>query len=225
MPERRYTENEVAEIFKLATDPEQPARSALPPGEGMTLAQLQDIGREAGIASERVAQAARALARGELPASRRFLGLTIGVGRTAALDRQITEAEWERLVVDLRETFDARGVVRSDGAFRQWTNGNLQALLEPTATGHQLRLRTTNATARGLMLAGLGLLGISAAAFVSAIVTADFANAASRIAPLLVVGSGLLGIGALRLPRWARERAQQMEGVASRFGSLGAPSD
>ena len=55
MPERHYTENEVAEIFKLATDPDQPARSALPPGEGMTLAQLQDIGREAGIASERVA--------------------------------------------------------------------------------------------------------------------------------------------------------------------------
>ena len=37
MPERHYTENEVAEIFKLATDPEQPARSALPPGEGMEM--------------------------------------------------------------------------------------------------------------------------------------------------------------------------------------------
>ena len=33
----------------------------------------------------------------------------------------LPQEEWERLVVDLRETFDARGHVTSQGTLRQWT--------------------------------------------------------------------------------------------------------
>ena len=36
----------------------------------------------------------------------------------------------------------ARGHLSEEGPFRQWTNGNLQALLEPTESGQQLRLKT-----------------------------------------------------------------------------------
>ena len=42
--------------------------------------------------------------------------------------------------MDLRGTFDARGSVREDGFFRPWTNGNLQALLGSTESGHRVRL-------------------------------------------------------------------------------------
>jgi hypothetical protein len=69
----------------------------------------------------------------------RAAGLPIGVGRTVELDRPRSDSDWERLVADLRETFEARGMVRYDGPFRQWTNGNLQALIEPTPSGHRLR--------------------------------------------------------------------------------------
>lgn len=132
MTERRYSEAEVTAIFERAAEAQQSARRQLPAGEGMSLAQLQDIGREVGIPSELVDQAARSLEREGQPASRKFLGLPIGVGRTIELGRKLTDEEWERLVVDLRETFDAKGRVRYDGPFREWTNGNLQALLEPT---------------------------------------------------------------------------------------------
>src|SRR5256885_16741552 len=88
------------------------------------------------------------------------MGLPIAVGRTVALQRKLTDDEWERLVVDLRETFDARGRLREEGSFKQWTNGNLQALLEPTPTGHQLRLRTMKGDAYAMMSSGFAVVAL-----------------------------------------------------------------
>jgi hypothetical protein len=217
MTERRYSEEQVAAIFERATEMQQSTRRQLPPGEGMTLADLQEIGREVGIPPEIVAQAARAIDQGGRPVSRTFLGLPIGVGRTIDLDRWLSEKEWERLVVDLRETFDARGTVRYDGPFRQWTNGNLQALLEPTATGHRICLRTVKGDARAFMTAGLGILGVAAAVLIPAVVTGQLGDAAAATGFLAAVGVGMFGVGALRLPGWARLRRHQMEGVAARL--------
>jgi len=59
-------------------------------------------------------------------------------------------------------TFDARGTIRSEGDFRQWTNGNLQALLEPTDAGHRLRLKTVKGQAIPYMGLGSVLLGAAA---------------------------------------------------------------
>ena len=148
MPERRYSDEEVAEIFARATEAERSTPRRLRSTEGMTMAQLQEIGREAGIAPELVARAAHSLDEPAQPPVRKFLGFPVGVGRTVTLDRRLTDEEWERLVVDLRETFDARGVVRTDGAFRQWTNGNLQVLVEPDGAGQRIRLRTLRGGAR-----------------------------------------------------------------------------
>jgi hypothetical protein len=53
-------------------------------------------------------------------AARTILGLPIGVARTVNLNRRLTDQEWEHLVVQLREVFNAAGITRSDGSFRQW---------------------------------------------------------------------------------------------------------
>jgi len=220
MTDRRYSEEEVAEIFKRAAEAQQTARRQLPSGEGMTLAELESIGREVGIPPELVAQAARGLDRAGAPAGRRFLGLPVGVGRTVELPRRLTDAEWDHLVVDLRETFDARGTVRIDGTLRQWINGNLQALLEPTPGGHRLRLRTLNGNARNLMFAGLAVAGIALGPLIVAGYTTNLANALSGFAPYALTGAALFGLGAIRIPRWAKNRARQMEEVAARLTML-----
>jgi len=217
MTDRRYSEDEVTEIFKRAAEAQQTPRRQLPAGEGMTLTDLQGIGREVGIPPELVVQAAAGLDSTGLPASRRLLGLPIGVGRTVQLDRPLTEQEWERLVVDLRQTFDAKGRVSTEGSLRQWVNGNLQALLEPTVTGYQLRLRTLNGGARGLMLTGLIMTGVVLATLLPTIATLGLAQALWPVAPAVLVGAAVFAVGALNLPRWARTRRQQMEGVASRL--------
>lgn len=229
MTERLYSEDEVAAIFERAAEAQKSARRLLPPGDGMSLAELEEIGRDVGIPPELVARAARSLDQVGRPASRTFLGLPIGVGRTVDLGRRLSEEEWERLVVDLRETFDARGRVRYDGPFRQWTNGNLQALLEPTATGHRLRLQTVKGDARGLMAGGLGLLGAAAATLIAMAITGGLSGAGSLtgVGFMSLMGLGLFGIGALRLPGWARTRRRQMEAVASRLAlaAMSQPPD
>jgi hypothetical protein len=219
MAERRYSEAEMASIFENAADAEAAGRRASGTPEGMTLAQLQEIGREAGISPEAVAQAARMVEQRGRPVSKRWLGLPIGVGRTMELGRRLDDREWEDLVVDLRETFDARGRVSVQGSFREWTNGNLQALLEPTSNGQRLRIRTVKGSAQSLILAGVAMAG---AAVVMALVTViprggTLAEALLGIAPLMTMAAGLLGVGALQLPSWARLRARQMDDVLARL--------
>lgn len=214
MTERRFNEAEVAAIFERATEAQQTGQRQLPSGEGMTLAQLQEIGREVGISPELVANAANAVDKVGRPTSRSLLGLPVGVGRTVDLDRRLSDDEWERLVVDLRETFDARGSVRSDGSLRQWTNGNLQALLEPTATGHRVRLRTVKGDAQAFIVGGLGMIG-------AGVIAAVFSEGgAAAVSSFLAMGAGLIGLGALRLPSWARLRRRQMEEIAGRLALM-----
>jgi hypothetical protein len=222
MPERRYSDDEIAAILKLAAErqelPSATGETAVGAGSasesGMTLAEVQSIAREVGIPAALVAQAATSLDKVGRPAVRRYLGLPIGVGRTVSLRRTLTQQEWERLVVDLRQTFDARGRVREEGTFRQWTNGNLQALVEPTASGQQVRLRTLNGSAFTLINGGLAMMGMGAFFTV--------ANAFSLMhgapgALFAGVGAVFIALGAIRLPRWARERQRQMESIATRL--------
>jgi hypothetical protein len=218
MPERRYSEDEVAAIFANAAETQDVSRRPARSGEGMTLAELQDIGREVGIPADAVADAARMVDQRAKPTDRRFLGLPLRVGRTIELGRALTDAEWERLVVDLRDTFDARGSVSSHGSFRQWTNGNLQALLEPTATGHRLRLQTVKGSSRAQIALGLSTLAFAAVTLAGAVIGGGIdAGALQTVGSTAAIGLSLFGLGAARLPSWARERRQQMEGVVSRL--------
>ena len=121
MSERRYNEEEVAAIFERAAEAQaqQTSPNQLRSGAGMTLTDLQEIGREVGISREQLAEAAKAIELGGRQTSREFLGLPVGVGLTLDLGRKLSDDEWERFVADLRETFDARGTLRSEGSLRQ----------------------------------------------------------------------------------------------------------
>ena len=214
---RRFSEDEVAAIFKKATEAQQSRAKQLPSGEGMTLEELQAIGSEVGIAPALVRQAALSIELAGNSTSRRFLGIPVGVGRTVDLGRKLTEPEWEQLVVDLRETFDAKGVVKQEGSFRQWTNGNLQALVEPTPTGHRLRMRTTKSTALAWLSGSVGLAGLAGALGIASSMGASGNVAPSEIVQIAVFGVVMFAFNAVRQPAWARLRRQQMEQVAERI--------
>ncbi len=217
MADRRYSDKEIAAIFRAATElPPIAERAEVPRDEGLTLADLQAIGREVGIPADAVAQAAQAIDVRPSAASRTFLGLPIGVARTVNLNRLLTDEEWERLVVQLREVFNARGRTRSEGSLRQWTNGNLQVLLEPTDTGHRLRFRTVHGAARASIGAGFAVLGVTATVAVTSALGGYFGDAVPGMALLLFAGVAMIASGAVRLPRWARLRERQMEALATR---------
>lgn len=225
MTDRRYNDEEVAAIFLAAAEGPKTPPLTVPRNEGLTLADLQEIGREVGIAPEAVAQSAQGLDLRGRAASRTFLGFPIGVERTVALNRWLTDEEWEHLVVGLREVFNARGTLTSYGSLRQWTNGNLHALLEPTPTGHRLRLGTLNGNARNSMIGGLAGLGMAAAVTIAvAVGSGEVVRAAPGLAFLWITGLGMFANGALRLPSWARLRGRQMEAISARLAlSAGQP--
>ncbi|MCC6317348.1 MAG: hypothetical protein IT361_06600 [Gemmatimonadaceae bacterium] len=112
-----------------------------------------------------------------------------------------------------------RSTLRRDGAFRQWTNGDLHARLEPTETGHRLRSSTRKGE-------GPVLLRLGAAAFALSTMMAAAMPVAPGWATIgLTAFSGVVGLAglsvlALRLPRWARVRAAQMEQIGVRFAAL-----
>lgn len=225
MTERRFNDTEIAAILERASKVDAAAPRPLDSSEGLTLAQLQEIGRETGISPDAIRDAAYAVDRGGLATSRHFIGFPLGVGRVVHLDRTLTDEEWDRFVVDLRETFAARGVVRREGSLRQWTNGNLQVFLEPTANGYRVRMKTMRQQSRGLMIAGMAFLALSAVAIGLGALGGSATGTHFLVGELLVLGGAMFAAGAGRLPGWARRRRQQMEELAARLIAItGGPS-
>jgi hypothetical protein len=229
--ERKFSDAEVSRILEQASIDDAPLAPRQQPGEGLSLAQITEIAAEVGIDRQRIERAAQAVVRGEAVAAKRrtWLGLPIGVSRTVALGRTLNEGEWDQLVVLFRETFDARGRLQGQGAFRQWTNGNLQALLEPTPEGHRLRLSTRKGDAKLRLAMGLGglLIGV---AIVLGVVSAPSGqqDLGALLAGAALGSAGAITFGAtwLGLPAWARRRAEQMEEIARRvLAPTGGPSD
>ena len=216
MAERRYNDKEMAAIFRAAAEtPPSPERE-VPQDEGLTVADLQAIGREVGIAPDAIAHAARGVDARLGAGARTVLGLPIGVSRTVQLNRRLTDEEWERFVVQLREVFNARGRTRSDGTLRQWTNGNLQVLLEPTDTGHRLRFGTLHGAASASIGAGFVALAVAAVVAGVTAISGTFGEAVYGIGFLAATGAVMIVSGALRVPGWARLRSRQMETLADR---------
>lgn len=218
--ERRYADEDVRAIFEAAATPRQLPHGTRAAADGLTLVQLQSIGQEVGLEPQRITEAAALLdlRRSVLP-RRTSLGMPVAVGRVVRLPRAPTDAEWEQLVAGLRSTFDAPGTVRVQGGLRSWSNGNLQAFVEPGSAGPQLRLRTRKGDAAGLnVLAGMALF-VAVAVLLTQAVTGGVAEALKAIL-FAVVGVTALGANALRLSRWAGEREAQMEQVAMQATAL-----
>jgi hypothetical protein len=211
MADRRYGDDEVREIFRLATAERTGNRLVPTDGDGLSLTALQQIAQEAGIDPVRIAQAAASLdARGSQDPVKRMLRMPVALSRVVALPRAATNREWELLVAELRNIVSAPGVATSSGGLREWAYGDLHVCVEPTAEGEQLRLSTSNDTAMGLTVLA-GTVG-GAGLFISAMVAAAGKPEKALLALGFFGGIALATFGAnvWLLPRWARERERQM---------------
>lgn len=213
--QRRYSGDEIERIFERALTRADSERRVPHGNDGLTLAELQAIGEEVGVPRARIAAAASALDRAPAGAQlRRTAGLPLQVGLTAPLTRAPDDAEWERMVADLRETFGARGRVDRQGGLRQWTNGNLFALVEPGPDGPRLRMGTRKGSAQPLLLGGSFMLGLATLLLALGIFIGVDGPA---VLMLGAIGLVLLAVAAVPLPAWAGERQRQMEEVAARW--------
>jgi len=122
-------------------------------------------------------------------------------------------------VVAAREEFGARGTLRDDGDFKQWTNGNLQVLLEPTARGHQVRFASySDATRAGLMGAAASI-AVAGTMIVGPLVSGagGMAGVYAGAGFVLAASLGIFGVTVGRAKSWAKLRRQQMQRLAARL--------
>lgn len=222
MTERRYQQDEVAEIFEAAaTTPQRTTTSAPTSAAGLTLAELQSIGSEVGLSPARIADAAAGLElRRTAQPSRTSFGMPISTGRTVDLPRAPTDREWALLVSDLRETFHAQGRDSSRGDIRAWSNGNLHAYIEPTENSYRLRMGTVKGDAGSVNAIGVSSMVMALILFLATFTSTGMAEAIFAPMVLGSMGAGILGYNALRLPRWAEERDEQMAHIAARAQAL-----
>jgi len=221
MSTRRYNDDEVREIFSLATTGGTTQRPLPAESGGLTLEELQLIGQEAGIEPVWVAQAAARLDAGGRPARvRRSFGLPIGLSRVVDLPRAPDDREWEQLISTFRTSFGVQGQATSSGGLRQWSQGNLHICVEPTEHGEQLRLSTLKGDA--MAVNGLGLLMGGMSMLMGAVVAA--AGKPEKALAVLAMFGGFsvaaFGVNLVRLPRWARERERQMAAIAEHAVTL-----
>lgn len=219
--DRRYRNDEIREIFELVAHEDEPRVASLPAADGLTASELLEVGREVGLAPERLARAvAEYEGRGQLLTRGTSLGMPTTVGRIVPLRRAPTDQEWELLISELRTTFGAKGELTSQGGLREWSNGYLHAFIEPTETGHRLRLTDRMDAALGATFLGGFFLAF---ALLILIVLLGKEDAGFRFvvpAFFTTIGAGLIGGTRLMLPRWANQREEQMEYIAKRANAL-----
>lgn len=221
--ERRYQDHEIRQILDLAIGQEDGPAQSFSAADGLTLLELQEVGREVGLPPDRITQAAAALeGRGESVPRGTTLGLPTSIGRVVPLPHRPSDREWELLIAELRTTFGVKGEATSQGGLREWSHGTLHAFIEPTETGHRLRLADSRAAVAGIVLGGLVL----AFALLILVVLLGKDDAGFKLAVpafFSLLGGSLVAGSAISLPRWAREQERRMEHVSRYAVSLLAP--
>jgi hypothetical protein len=92
--ERKYQDREIRQILNLAIGQEDGPAQSLPAVDGLTLRQLQEVGREVGLPADGFTQAVAAFEGAGVPVPRgKLLGLPASVGRIVPLPRKPSVAE------------------------------------------------------------------------------------------------------------------------------------
>jgi len=221
LSERRYSDDEVREIFDRASRHDaQEGVGGRPSATGLTLREIQDIGTEAGLSPDAIARAATGLSGPTSPGQVQripYLGFPLGLSQSVPLGRRVSESEWGWLLMRLRETFRARGRTEESGPIREWWNGNLRISLEPTEEGDVLHMTTRKGGVQEGTVVGVGLLAFSAVMTVLVALKGQLITDPEKlaIAAMFALGGvGTLLANTLRLPPWFRTRRAQFEALA-----------
>ncbi len=213
--DRTYSEAEIAAIFERASKDQEEARQKKSDHQGLSLSELKEIGRQSGIDPDLISRAAASMERVQPTAPQSsILGFKTSVFRVVDIDGRLTDDDWGRLVVEMREIFHAHGKTEQHGGFKSWRNGNLRITLEPTEFGHRLRMNTKKGNAgaiiAGSIVATFMLLLTIFATMLFADPSADFISV--RLLVLLLFAGGL-GLNLAQLPRWVKQRGEQMDAL------------
>lgn len=218
---RQFSQDEAQDIFARAAQRQHATDMR---GEGLTLAELQEIGRAAGLDPEHVAAAvADAGQRPVEPAV--YAGVNVTPRASRVVSGEMTDDVWEQVVARLRQTFETQGVASDVGRVREWTSGsdsNLLLTAEPAPGGTAVTI-TTSREKEGKDAAKLPLYGtIAAAAMAAFLLAGEFPAHYPWLIPGLIVAVMLVMALGIRqsLAGWSARRQGQFDGLLDQIDLL-----
>lgn len=152
---RRYTEEEAQRIFAHVAERQ---RDAVRSESGLSLDDLQEAARAAGLDPALVVQAAASLDLPSPATSKTLLGVPVEVVRQRVIPEPVSDDTWAQIVSEARNAFGGVGIAGQIGRLREWTmlssKGTNQSVstritLEPTPEGTRL---TVSKSARDMAL-------------------------------------------------------------------------
>lgn len=220
--ERRYNEEEIAAIFEQAASDHKKAKQGVGRDSGLTLGELEQIGADTGIDPEFIARAAARLDYNyQVQEEKTLAGLPLQVNRIVDLPGSFSDADWDRLVVDLHDTFQVAGAMNSESGsrIRSWTNGYVQVYVEPLGEGYRLRINSSNDMDVIFMMTGVIFFFVSLV-FMGILMTKGrfMTEMDDTLIMFILSAIGLVsgGVGAFKLPRWHRNEAAKIDGIVDR---------
>ncbi len=210
-----FSEAEAQRIFAEAAR----ASAATPPEGGLSLDELREIGRAAGLDPDAVTAAAAALR--DAPADVPMWGTTpLATRRSRTVAGRLSDDAWADAVSGLRREFKAQGVTETIGRARTWTyavgpgSELLMARLTAEPVGESTRLTLESADMgekRAAKLLGVILLGLGAVFTVA--MGLELGAFAATIVALVALAAFAAALGGLR---WAAARRARIN--TARFG-------
>ncbi|MDA1029297.1 MAG: hypothetical protein O3B41_09630 [Bacteroidetes bacterium] len=220
--ERRFSQKEIAAIFNRASRAQEKVSAEAAQEEGLTLADLHLIALETGISPDLITQAVLAVDEApEEPKPETFLGLQLSISKTVNLDNPLTDADWDKLVVGFRNTFRAKGKVTREGSLREWSNGNLRIMAEPTAKGHRLHMQSLKGSTQGAIWTSLSFILAALFVFASSLFSGGLEGGIIVLSVVFAM-AGLLsgGFSTLQLSQWRFDRMEHFESIAAQAQQL-----
>ena len=214
MIERRYDDEEVGLILRRAVEArEKTAPVGDDPGKGLTLAELREIGAEAGIDAARIDEAASSLVEtgdhgqvaggsglSMVATARTALGVPPTVQMERVVQARLDPKRLPELLDLIRTEFSRQGIVEEVLGGFEWRAsdelGGRYVSIRPE--GDQTRIRVLGNYRNGLMVMAFGVGPISAAA------VGAFAVALGAATPFVVVSLALAGGATAALAPWKR---------------------
>jgi hypothetical protein len=223
--ERRYTEAELNALFaRAARRQEQVRRADDASARGLTLAEAQRIGAEAGIAPAHLAAAAAEL---DAPAVvETQLGAPVVVERVRLLPEPLSEAGWARMVAEARRAFGETGAAGQVGGTREWTSvgtgfrRDVVTRLVAEPMGDETRL-VLHQSARGpaSVLHGSGALMVVMTGVIGVLLSSGVEPSETLPAMLICLTLALLMLGGtqLGLRMWQKRQDHRFEALLDRL--------
>lgn len=228
MAERRYSDEEVALILRRAVDPAADGSEG-EQGRGLTLAELKEIGTEAGIDATRIETAAGSLT---LRRPRPVTGVVLGMPTTVQLDRRVsaplTRERLPELLNLIRTEFARQGIVEEVLGGFEWrarsAMGGRYVSIRPEGNG--TRIRVLGNYRDGMLGLGAGV-GPVAAAATGALTAALGAATALVVVPAALAGGVLAALGPWKYAFGREERTLQrvLDGLVAQLSDGGMSDD